>query len=269
MRYVVANWMCPADPDLQATLVRMASIPHGTTINAQCIAPDPTKPNPGPPPFDNLSIIPAVDVTPFFTTTGKPQLFASQQASATNTPRLPQDLTNFIAAGTITQEILDNPNLVLLNAIQGQNITETFVFKVSTIPPGPVLGGGVANIAFLQGSSAGVGIQSGPNAVASSMNATFWIETVQAEIDVPIFTPGQAPLYIQIPAASPGGQAGPTFLVNPPQAITAPKTISVTFTQIQYMQTVILNFAPLSWPHVSCATLIPSGTLEIPPEAYN
>ena len=180
MRYAIANWTCPADPDLKATLVRMASIPHGTTINAQCLAPNPKQPNPGPPPFDNLSVIPAVDITPFFITTGKRLRFASQEASATNTPRLPQDLTNFIAAGTITQDILNNPNLVLRNAIKGQNITETFVFKVSTIPEGPVLGGGVANIAFLQGSSAGVGIQSGPNAVAGSMDATFWIETVQA-----------------------------------------------------------------------------------------
>lgn len=269
MSYVVANWTCPADPNLKATLVRMASIPHGTTINAQCLAPDPSRPNPGPPPFGNHHIIPPVDITPFFIATGIRRRFASQTASATDTPRLPQDLSNFMAAGTITQQILDNPNIVLLNAIQGQNIIESFVFKVSTIPQTPVLGGGVANIAFLQGSSAGMSIQSGPNAVAGSMDATFWIEKVQAKIDVPIFTPGQAPLFIQIPAASPGGQPGPTFKVDPPRAITAPKTISVTFTQIQYMQTVFLNFATLAWPHVSCATLIPSGTLEIPPEAFN
>lgn len=241
----------------------MASIPHGTTINAQSF--DPLLTIPGPPPFKTL---PVVDITPFFIKTGKPARFASQTANATNTPRLPQDLTTFIAAGTITQDILDNPNLVLFNAIQGQNITQTKVFTVSTTQPNPQLGGGTANIAFLKGSATGVGIQSGPNADAPSMKATFWIETVQAKLEIPVFHPGQPPLYIKVPAPNLGAQAGPTFRVNPKHAVTTPKTITVNFTQIQYMQTVLLNFATLSWPHVSCATLVPSGILDIPEEVF-
>ena len=243
----------------------MASIPHGTTINAQCLAP--TTSFPGPPPFTDLSKIKKVDITPFVIgSPGTTFRFASQTAAATNTPRMPQDLATFITAGTITQEILDNPNLVLANAIKGQNITKTIVFTVSTKPTVPLLAGGTANIDFLQGSS--VGIQSGPNASAVEMSATFWIETVQHNIKVPIFKAGHAPLLIQVPSASPGAISGPTFKVQPPHDITAPKIISVTVTQIQYMQTVFLNFAGLTWPHVSCATLVPDRHLDVPASAF-
>jgi len=245
----------------------MASIPHGTTINAQGL--EPTTSFPGPPPFTGPHALAPVDITPFVIGNPGPGgriRFASQNASATNTPRLPQDLTNFITAGTITQPILDNPNLVLANAIKGQNITNTIVFKVSTTPTAPFLAGGTANIDFLQGSS--VGIQSGPNASAVDMSATFWIEKVQHNIKVPVFKHGEAPLLIKVPPANPGAQTGPTFNVNPPHDIKAPKSISVTFTQIQYMQTVFLNFAGLTWPHVSCATLVPSQPLDVPASAF-
>ena len=253
------------DPVLAESLTRMASIPHGTTINAQCLAP--TTSFPGPPPFTGPNALPRVDITPFLI--GNPSRkikFASQNALATNTPRLPQDLTNFIKAGTITQPILDNPNLVLANAIKGQNITKTIVFTVSTTPTAPLLAGGTANIDFLQGSS--VGIQSGPNASAVEMSATFWIEEVQYNIEIPVFKHGEAPLLIRVPPANPGAQAGPTFKVHPPHDIKAPKSISVTFTQIQYMQTVFLNFANLTWPHVSCATLVPNEPLDVPASAF-
>lgn len=245
----------------------MASIPHGTTINAQCL--EPTVTSPGPPPFGDTTKLPAVDITPFLTLPPQTKItFAAQTASATNTPRLPQDLTNFIAAGTINQDILNNPNLVLLKAIETQNITSTVVFKVSTIPSAPELGGGTANIAFLQGAPTGT--QQGPNANAASMSATFWIEEVQTQIEVPVFKRGQPPLLIKAPAAaSPSGQTGPTFEVRPPHDITELTTITVAFTQIQYMQTVLLNFAKISWPHVSCATLIPQGPVHVPASAFN
>ena len=68
----------------------------------------------------------------------------------------------------------------------------------------PVPGGGTANTAFLEGGA------DGPNADAASVNATFWLETLQ-------------------------GQSAPT--------------------QLQYAQTVLLNFAGLSWPHITVATL--------------
>ncbi|MCJ1460431.1 hypothetical protein MMC28_010813 [Mycoblastus sanguinarius] len=247
-----------SDPVLGESLARMASIPHGTTINAQCLAP--TTSVAGPP------TIPAVDITPFVIGTSNKIPFASQTASATDTPRLPQDLTKFIAAGTITQAMLTDPNTVLRNANEGKTITKTTVFTVSTIPTTPELGGGTANIAFLQGTSAGT--NSGPNASAVQMSATFWVEEVQHNIEVPVFKPGQPPLKISAPSPHPGAQV-PTFVVDPPHEITEPKTITVTSTQIQYSQTVFLNFANLTWPHVSCATLIPEKELPVPRSAWD
>lgn len=246
-----------SDPALGESLVRMGSIPHGTTINAQCLAP--TSSIAGPPQ------IPAVDITPFpigFPSNKIP--FASQTASNAATPRLPQDLSKFIATGMISQAVLTDPNTILRGANQGRNITKTTVFTVATTPTAPELGGGTANIAFLEGVSAGAG----PNASAAQMSATFWVEEVQSKIEVPVFKLGDPPLKIPAPSPHPGALV-PTFEVTPPHAITAPKTITVTSTQIQYSQTVFLNFAGITWPHVSCATLIPQQAVPVPASAFN
>jgi hypothetical protein len=56
--------------------------------------------------------------------------------------------------------------------------------------------------------------------------------------------------------------------VNPPIPITAPRTIKVAATQIQYSQHVLLNFATLSWPHISVATLVPASPLPVPASAW-
>lgn len=251
------------DPVLGESLVRMGSIPHGTTINAQCLAP--TSSVAGPP------TIPSVDITPFVI--GNPSnkiKFPAQDPNATNTPRLPQDLTKFIAAGTITPLILADPNTVLRNANVGKTITKTTFFTVATVPSAPELGGGTANIAFLLGGPAAAGAppSAGPNASAVQMSATFWIEEVQHHIIVPVHKPGQPPLRIHAPIPHPGAQV-PTFVVDPPHEITQPKTITVTSIQIQYSQLVFLNFAGLTWPHVSVATLIPEAELPVPPSAWN
>ncbi len=92
---------------------------------------------------------------------------------------------------------------ILRAAIAGQHISSTTTLHVTTSDT-PVPGGGTANTAFLKG-----GVQ-GPNAVAASVNVTFWLETLQ-------------------------GQSAPT--------------------QLQYAQTVLLNFNGLSWPHITIATL--------------
>ncbi|KAF1345507.1 hypothetical protein BDV97DRAFT_49885 [Delphinella strobiligena] len=245
------------DPVLGESLVRMASIPHGTTINAQCLAP--TTSIEGPP------TIPAVDITPFVIGTSKKIPFASQTASATDTARLPQDLSKFIAEGIITQAILTDPNTILRRANEGKKITKTTVFTVSTSPTVPELGGGTANIAFLQGATTGP--TPGPNANAAQMSATFWIERVQHTLRIPIFKPGQAPLKIAPLKPCPDAVV-PTFVVHPPHEITEPRTITVTSTQIQYSQIVFLNFAGLTWPHVSCATLVPIEELSVPSSVW-
>jgi hypothetical protein len=247
-------------PVLAESLARMASIPHGTTINAQGLAP--TGSIKGPP------TIPPVDITPFVIgNPAKTIKFASQTATSTNTPRIPQDLGAFIAAGTITQAILDDPNTILRQAIAGQNIVETFVFTVTTspaLPTSPEFGGGTDNIAFLLGDAGGT---AKPNANAVSMTATFWIETVEHKLSIPIFKAGSPPLKINAPSTHPD-LLTPTFQVSPPHDIPAPITITVRTTQIQYSQMVMLNFAGLTWPHVSVATLTPSTLLVVPPAAW-
>ena len=244
------------DPILGESLTRMASIPHGTTINAQCLAP--TSSIAGPPTF------PKVDITPF--AIGSPNnkiRFISQNASAPDTPRLPQDLSKFIAAGTITQAILDDPNTVLRTANHGKTITKTTSFTVSTSATAPEVGGGTANIAFLQGNPQATNA----NADAVQMSATFWIEEVQHKIVIPEHKLGDPPVKITAPVPHPGAHV-PTFVVIPPHEIATPKTLTVTSTQIQYSQLVFLNFADLTWPHVSCATLIPEKEVSVPPSAW-
>jgi LysM repeat protein len=51
--------------------------------------------------------------------------------------------------------------------------------------------------------------------------------------------------------------------VTSASAITDKQSITVTYTQIQYSQNVSLNFATLTWPHVSVATLVPLAEIAI------
>ncbi|OQV03997.1 hypothetical protein CLAIMM_08952 [Cladophialophora immunda] len=255
-----------SDPVVPESLNRMGSIPHGTTINAQCLDPTSSVGTVAGPPT-----IPAVDITPTVLATGKPVTFPSQTAASTDTARLPQDLSKFIAAGTITQATLDDPATVLRAAIAGQDITQTIFFTVSTTPAAPELGGGVANTGFLVGASAGTGTNpTGPNAQATAMTATFWIETVRYQLRVPAWKPGHPAMLIPapVPAGNTSGVPTPTFLVQPPHEIRAPTTITVSATQIQYSQLVNLVFAGLVWPHSSHATLVPQSPVPVPASAF-
>jgi hypothetical protein len=96
------------------------------------------------------------------------------------------------------------------------------------------------------------------------MSATFWIEEVEHTIVVPPFQPGQPPLKLK-PENIPASQPAPRFIVRPPIPIPDHRPITVTSTQIQYSQMVVLNFNGLSWPHVSVATLVPAGDVSVPP----
>jgi hypothetical protein len=143
----------PPDP---LTLVRMASIPHGAGFVAQGI---------------DLGVIhgaptfPAVSITPFATmdpTTTIP--FPESTLSTPTIFRTPaSDIPN------VTQAMVDNPNSVLEQALDGIHVISTTIFQVSTNPSDlPSPGGGEAGMAFL-----------GPNAQAAQVQATFWIETIE------------------------------------------------------------------------------------------
>jgi hypothetical protein len=164
-------------PPAETTVVRMATIPHGNSLLAQGRA----FTVPGGPQIDVISSTPTM-------TDGKPIEKGEGYLDPFLNPELPQG----IPAGAVA-----NPNLVLTEAIKGQNITETVVLVISTEPSG-----GIENIPFLV-----------ENANAISMNAIFWIETVQL----------------------PNGGS---------------------LIQLQYTQTVILQFDEINWPHISVATLL-------------
>src|SRR5215472_755048 len=172
-------WMhVPAtkDPAEGVTLVRMASIPHGTTLCAQGTF----RTFSGPP------SIPPVSITPNI---GR---FPSQTASDPHTARIPQNLARFIKNGSITQAILDDPNTVLRNATAHQKILSTTALGVATNPGSPLFGGGTDDIAFLDGDHN----VTEPNAQIPQMASFFWIETVQHTLTVPVWAPGQPPLTI-------------------------------------------------------------------------
>jgi hypothetical protein len=94
-----------SDPSLPPTVVRMASIPHGTTVLAQGVAiPDVAAPKIDP-----------VDITPF--QFGQPKNRIRFPESELSTPSKfrspPEDIVN------ITQAMLDNPNSILTSALNG------------------------------------------------------------------------------------------------------------------------------------------------------
>jgi len=195
------------DPLAPSSVSRMGSIPHGTTVNLEGVAF--TAPAP---------VIADTTITPF--KVGSPDdgvtgltPFPEETLANPTTSRTPP-----ASVPGLTQAVLSNPNLLLKQAIAGQNIIETTVLIVasdpSLMPPpgGPVpghaaAGGGLESIDFLSG-----GVSTGFNANVLSTTATFWIETIK-------------------------NADGTTFL------------------QLQYTQRVLLVFNGLVWPHVSVATL--------------
>jgi hypothetical protein len=268
----------------QTIYTRMASIPHGVTVNAQGISFGRTK---GKPDFSTIK----VNINPFLIGQGQQpsapgtRFFPSQDVTALKTARIPQDLASFIAAGTITQAMVDNPNVVLQNEIASQNmqsfvtllVTTDAAGKQPTPPPNPTtppappvttppgFAGGAAEIAFLTGDNNNPPQHA--NAHAFKMTAIFWIETILEKIVVPPCKANRLPITIQA-APRPGSSLRPTFTLTPPHDITANTTLEVPFIQIQYSQTVFLNFGPLTWPHVSVATLIPAAPIAVPASVW-
>lgn len=190
------------DPQEGPSIARLGSIPHGDSILAQ----GRSFTVPGGPQFE------VADPTPFTIQDGKRVNDTSENYLAL--------LKNATPPPGIPQEAIMNPNIILSNAIKGQNIINTVVILLDANPidgvsnvPASESVGGITNIPFVN-----------VNANATTISAIFWIETVQ-NVD------------------------GSTFL------------------QLQYTQTVILDFpvfgappenpvTPLKWPHISVATLV-------------
>ncbi len=165
-----ANVPHTTDPNVPPSVVRMASIPHGTVVLAQGVA----EVHPGGP-----QNIPDNNILPFFF--GSPPPANSDFNSVAQTfPELELSTPTsfrFVAPG-VTQQIVKNPNSVLQtalqNSLQGTSMKSRTFLNVSTTHNIVKAGGGTANTAFLASS----GNPPGGNARAAQVNATFWIETI-------------------------------------------------------------------------------------------
>jgi hypothetical protein len=149
------------DPQEPATVARLASIPHGTTITIQgTVTTAPGGPS-----------IPAVSLTPFNEGHPNQPIDFPEQHLNQSTPFR----TSGAALTGITQAMLDNPNSVLTK--NPPNVTTTTRLHVSTTPGVPDVGGGTSNTAFL------VGTKDGPNADPAHVTATFWLQTLAGQTE--------------------------------------------------------------------------------------
>jgi hypothetical protein len=164
------NVPATTNPSEQSTIVRMGTIPHGTTVNLQGRALSAQKPQ-----FDVVSITPfrngsaddgKTDLVHF-----EEEKLALASMSRTDLKRVPG----------LTQAHLTNPNLFLSEAIAHQTIANTVVLTISSDTSlsnsVPDVGGGANNIAFLTGK--GAPPAGGANAIAVRAQAIFWIEQVK------------------------------------------------------------------------------------------
>jgi hypothetical protein len=201
------------------TVARLATIPHGDAVSALGV------------PFSVPSgpVIAAADASP---------IRLSDKARLIDTPGYNTPFLNPPLPPDFKLSYVANPNLALQDAILGQKIINTVVLIITTtsesvsIPssanatdPNPP--GTVVNIAAPKGGSVSVPAPGGgtvnssivnipfvvQNANAVTLDAIFWIETVQ----------------------QPDGS---------------------TFLQLQYTQTIFLQFLGINWPHITVATLV-------------
>ncbi len=171
---VWANAPATNDPTEPTSVVRMGSIPHGTSINLQGVgfqAPTPQ--------------ISATTITPF--------QIGSPDDGATNLVQFPEEknVQTVMPSRTSPADVpglddahLANPNLFLTDVLAPQTVLSTTVLIITsevestlapagTNPPAPDTGGGTDSIAFL------VGGPHGPNAGPARVTATFWIEHIR------------------------------------------------------------------------------------------
>jgi hypothetical protein len=243
-----------AGPNEKQSVARMGNIPHGNSLLAQgtAIKLDPFNGNPF-----NPDLLSAVNTAPFpvgdafplpapGTGIGMPvpdtlsafppydlanltPAAVNFRTPAGNTPAIPLEDP---ILGVPLQNLILDPTKLLTAALSNQTISRMVVVNIATTAsvlqqqpaPGPGAPPPPKNI--LAGFNGGGGVENIPflqtNADAATVFATFWIETIKG--------------------ATPDDD----------------------FMQLQYVQTVFLNFPvlnspapqkPLSWPHVSVATL--------------
>ncbi|KAK3356738.1 hypothetical protein B0T25DRAFT_603295 [Lasiosphaeria hispida] len=238
------------NPQVGTTIGRCGTIPHGVAINLQGRAPSlPTTLIQGPP------TIPSIATTPF--ETAAPNMtrnFPSLHIKDEDTARIPQNLHKFVEQGTITQEMLVDPTVILRKANETRKIVNTAIIAMSstngTKTTDIKTGGGVVGSAFLDGDVDATGTAK-PNARPFSVDFTLWIEAVEYEVPVPAFDPARDGGHVKVT------HEGIKFVLHPPRKVAEPTTITVTVVELQYTQVVMLQFGVLTWPHPTCSTLKP------------
>jgi hypothetical protein len=257
-------------PAIPATISRLASIPHGTTINAQAVDPGfgwiqgPTEV------FDTAAHI--NKITPFFIGTTNDLEFDNHKLPEVGTRnrlpnvlhRAPHDFNRILAIKEFNTPI---NSLDKINKLKTIVKHRTFEVTTESKKPGDTTangllpGGGTSNIAFLQGNKAVGARDTDANANAVKVTCRYWISVVRVDITVPPTNHGRVEVTPPKPAGVPEGVTyfHPTFIVPLRRPLTKAITFPVDYVQIQYAQNVTLDFGPLSWPHISVATLIPGS----------
>jgi hypothetical protein len=174
------------NPSEPATVVRMASIPHGTVILAQG---ETQFLKGGPPRIPDNNIIP-------FGIGGQPPANSDFASGEQSFPELNLSIpTQFrFASPGVTQDMVRNPNSVLQQALQGQTMKSRTFIHISTTKVPVNGGGGTHNTAFLSAASN----PPGGNARAVEVDATFWIETIAGSSGQPDFLQLQYTQLVQL-----------------------------------------------------------------------
>jgi hypothetical protein len=271
-----------ATPKKKFTISRMGTVPHGTTFNAQAFEPELVIGSKAPK-FDDT------DITPFFipkelfepkkpgpdfkNMQDVPEVRASDDKKSPL--RIPVSVEKF--KDTFTLAHVKNPNKILNEMNEGKTFKDHVMFTVKTdnrtqVKDGnnnsktenKLPGGGVANIAFLEGGGQSPdGAQRITNAKVFNVECTYVVSSVVHTITIKPDDYSQGdPIFAADNEKD--GVLGPRFQVEIRGKIKKEQTITVTSSQIQYSQNVRLDFGPLAWPHISVATLVPALPILVP-----
>ena len=239
-------------PENPASIVRLASIPHGVSLLFQGPAPS-ANPVPGPPNIPPIYPIPELPTfipqpPPFTPPTLLPParsaLASSPPTSRHRTDRRPEqsvpevDIASDVAGSQSNgpyppdfQDFINDPNSVLRNAIAGQNILGTITIQLST----ENVTNSIGNIPFL----------GTPNPAQAQKPIT--------SQRVRLF--GQGNFLDRVGAHRQPAPGKPTANAPGNGHGHGPFPGQPTFLQLQYSQLSILIFNGVVWPHVNVATL--------------
>ncbi len=283
-----ANDATFTDPVTPASIVRMATIPHGVSVLLQGTPPNPV-PTSGKPAIP--AVYPIADIAKAYTSyrdyppatgagfaadynsyltthAGQPGLGiqpanvpAQALAGQAAAPPIPTPTFHAVPENTLAndhappfspppntaqsngpfppswQAYVDDPNVLLRNTLAGQDVLGFIQFSLASPSPSPAAISQIPFLGILDPSrepSINDILGGRANAFVHSATSTFWIEWVKTDDEF----------------------HGPHYDFKDPLLKSLnpfPDVPSVL--QLQYSQTVILNFNQVLWPHVSVATL--------------